>query len=116
MTIPEIIKQAHENAVRRGFYICRDCGGKVCNQCNNFSAAKLNVYHDIKKELETVGSVETKPVIQEIRHTNRDEVKNEEPLNVSQEIMSNETIDLNVSVPQNNPQGMDSYYKRMFKQ
>jgi NTP pyrophosphatase (non-canonical NTP hydrolase) len=52
MTIPEIIKQAHENAVRRGFYICRDCGGKVCNQCNNFSAAKLNVYHDIKKELE----------------------------------------------------------------
>lgn len=50
MTIPEIIKQAHDNAVRRGFYTCRDCGGKVCNQCNNFSAAKLNVYHDIIKE------------------------------------------------------------------
>lgn len=67
---------------------------------------------EIKKELEIVGPVETEPVIQEIRHTNQDEVKIEEPLNNSQEIVS----DVNPTVSQNEPKGMDSYYKRMFKQ
>lgn len=66
MTIPEIIKQAHKNAVRREFYRCRDCGGNgsnnkenetdnycSCSQCNGTGkTTKLNVYHDIKTELE----------------------------------------------------------------
>lgn len=67
---------------------------------------------EVKKELEIVGPVETKPIIQEIRHTNQDEVKNEEVSNIPQEIVSNE----NPTVLKNEPQGMDSYFKRMFKQ
>jgi hypothetical protein len=71
------------------------------------------VEKETKKELEIVGPVETKPVIQEIRHTNQDVVvKDEEILNVSEETMSNDSK----IVDTNNPQSMDDYYKRMFKQ
>lgn len=72
---------------------------------------KSVVEPEVKKELEIVGPVETKPVVQEIRHTNQDEVKNEESLNISQETVSNETV-----IEHQNPQSMDDYYKRMFKQ
>ena len=61
MTIPEIIKQAHENAVSRDFYRCGYCEGsgwniqfvEPCHNCNGSGkTAKLNVYRDIKKEAE----------------------------------------------------------------
>jgi len=49
--INELIKQAHDNAVKRGFYICRYCQGEGCNQCyHSGQSAKYNVYRDIEKE------------------------------------------------------------------
>lgn len=66
-----------------------------------------------KDELEIVGPVETKTVNQEIRHTNQDDViKNEEVLNVCDELVSNDST----VVESSNPQPMDDFYKRMFKQ
>lgn len=73
---------------------------------------ELNV--ESKKEFELVGSVETEPVVQEIRHTNQNEIKIEETSNISQETTSNETS--NSPIPHTESQGMDSYFKRMFKQ
>lgn len=65
MNIPELIKRAHENAVRKGFYDCLICSGQggfqtdmnkygdTCPDCRGTGkTAKLNVYNDIKKECE----------------------------------------------------------------
>jgi len=69
---------------------------------------------EVKEELEIIGPIETQPIVEEIRHTNRDEVieKIEEVVNISQEPTSNDVV---VSKPYNPPE-MEGYYKRMFKQ
>lgn len=66
---------------------------------------------NVKKEFEIVGPIETEPVIQDIRHTNQDEIKNENPSPVSQEITPTESV-----VKPQIPKIMDDFYKRMFKQ
>lgn len=51
MNINELIKKAHDNAVKRRFYICRECGGNGCNGCYHTGInAKINVHADIEKE------------------------------------------------------------------
>jgi RecJ-like exonuclease len=65
MKIKELIEKAHSNAVKRDLYRCRDCGGdgdfkndnwdvvRICTNCNGTGKTeKLNVYNDMKKELE----------------------------------------------------------------
>lgn len=66
-----------------------------------------------ENELEIVGTVETKPVIEQVRHTNQDVIveKSEETVN-NIETPVNDVI---ISKPYN-PPGMEGYYKRMFKQ
>lgn len=71
----------------------------------------MDVEPKMDKKLEIIGPVETKPIIQEIEHTTKDEIENKEISNIPKETLSND-----LPVSQNEPQGMDGYYKRMFKQ
>ena len=51
MNINQLIKEAHDNAVKRNVYKCTDCLGWGCEQCNNTGVApKYAVYKKILEE------------------------------------------------------------------
>ena len=53
LNIPQLIKQAHENAVDRNVYECSDCLGWGCEQCNNTGVSiKYAVYKKVLEENE----------------------------------------------------------------